>query len=50
MLIRRQTLAKLRHIEQRCAKLRFEKIADGPIDMCETREHSRREPGRTSGL
>jgi len=45
MLTDRKILGKLEQIEGRYAELRFEKVADVSMEMCETREHFRREPG-----
>jgi len=44
MLTDKKIPGKLEKIEQRYEQLRFEKIADVPVEMCETREHYRCEP------
>jgi alpha-mannosidase len=46
MLTDLRTLKKLEKIEQYYAEQRFEKIADVPVEICETKEHFRAEPGR----
>ena len=50
MLADTRTLAKLEKIEQRCDALRFEKVADVAVEMCQTKEHFRQEPPAASGL
>jgi len=45
MLTDLRTLKKLEKIEHHYADQRFEKIADVPVEMCETLEHFRVEPG-----
>jgi len=46
MLTDRRIFGKVEQIEQRYAELRFEKVADVPVEMGETREHFRQVPGR----
>jgi len=50
MLTDRKVLGKLEKIEQLYEALRYEKVADVPVEMCETREHFRREPGPNEKL
>ncbi len=50
MLTELRTLKKLEKIERDYESLRFEKIADVPVEMCETTEHFRKEPGRQARL
>lgn len=45
MVTDRKILGKLEQIEERYAEWRFEKVAGVPMEMWETREHLRREPG-----
>ena len=45
MITDRRTLGKLAGLEEHYAPLRWEKVADVPIEMCETKEHFRAEPG-----
>jgi len=45
MLTDPRTLRKLERIERYYEALRFEKIADVPVEMCETLDHFRVEPG-----
>jgi len=40
---------KLAGIQERYERLRFAKVADVPVEMCETGEHFRYEPGPRSG-
>ena len=46
MLADKRTIKKLAKIEEYYEALRFEKIGDVPVEMCQTPEHFRREPGR----
>ncbi len=49
MLTDSRTLAKLEKIEQLYADLRFETIAPVPVQICETTEYLRAEPGNDAG-
>jgi len=44
MIIDNRVLRKLNTIEARYEALRFEKISEAPVEMCEVREHFRQEP------
>jgi len=44
MLTEKKIIGKLEQIERRYTDLRFEKIADVPVEYCETREHFRADP------
>ena len=48
MLTENKILTKLKRISQRYDQLRFEKIADIPMKLFETREHFRRPPGQSA--
>lgn len=45
MLVDKKIIGKLALIEQEYAKLRYRKVADVPVEMWETFEHFRTEPG-----
>lgn len=45
MLTDPKIIRKLAGIEHRYARLRFAKVGEVPVEMCETREHFREEPG-----
>ena len=50
MLTERKIPSKLEQIEQRYTALRFERLADIPMQMAETLEHFRQEPGPEANL
>lgn len=50
MLTDKKILGKLEQIEQRYGALRFRKIADIPVEMCQTKTHFRQIPGDDSGV
>lgn len=50
MLIHHKTITKLERIETAYRKWIYRKVAELPMEICETREHFRREPGKGSKL
>ena len=50
MLTDTRTLKKLARIQRYYEAMRYEKIADVSVEMCETREHFRDEPGRGANV